>query len=272
MNLLVTLDSNYVYPLCIMLRSLMLNNADSDFDLFIAHSSLTDHDFEEIKHSVDETRTVIHSILIADEVFAKAPLLKRISKETYYRLLLTDYLPENVHKILYIDPDTVINGSIESLYGTDLGCNVLAAGIHTYGLYEKFNLTRLGMDKNCHYINAGVMLINVDEWRRNTDSTAIFNFIEQNNRKLILGDQDVINILFQHKTLKIDERLYNLDEKTFRYFSLKFLHKEPINLKWVGENTIIIHFNGKHKPWHGKPYKGKLGAYFEKYKRTRFPG
>ena len=46
MNILVTLDSNYVMPLTVLLKSLMITNPQNEFDIYVAHSSLTKDDFE----------------------------------------------------------------------------------------------------------------------------------------------------------------------------------------------------------------------------------
>ena len=116
MNILVTIDSNYVMPLRVMLFSLMKSNPDRKFDIFVAHSSLTDSDFDKLRSAVDPDRTKIHSVAVPPELLSNAPVLKRITKETYYRLLAIDFLPEDVDRILYIDPDTLIIGDISSFY------------------------------------------------------------------------------------------------------------------------------------------------------------
>lgn len=46
MNILVTLNSGYVLPLCTMLKSLSYSNEGTDIDLYIVHSSLTLADFQ----------------------------------------------------------------------------------------------------------------------------------------------------------------------------------------------------------------------------------
>lgn len=48
MNILVTLDSNYVFPLTVLLKSLMITNSEGEFDIYVAHSSLTEEDFGKI--------------------------------------------------------------------------------------------------------------------------------------------------------------------------------------------------------------------------------
>lgn len=266
MNILVSLDSNYIYPLCVMLRSLAKTNPDGDFDIYVAYSSLTEEDFANMESALAGTNASVHRILVDDKIFAGAPVLSRLSKETYYRLLISDILPESVHKLLYLDPDIVINKNLTEFYNIDMQGNTVAAGTHLFGFMEKVNLARLGMKKTSRYINAGVLLIDLDQWRKTVTLQQIFDFISANIKKLLLADQDVINVMFEDKMLYIDERLYNLDEKTFNVYSKKSAGNKKIDLDWVRKNTAVIHFNGKHKPWREKNYRGKLGEFFEKYK------
>ena len=112
MNILVALDGNYVSPLCVLLKSLMISNPNAEFDLYVAHSSLKKEHFDRIDKHIDKTRVTVHSVEIDPELLNDAPVMDRISKETYYRLLLMDYLPKEVDRILYIDPDTIIINDI----------------------------------------------------------------------------------------------------------------------------------------------------------------
>lgn len=266
MNILVSLDSNYIYPLCVMLHSLAATNPHGQFDIYVAYSSLTEEDFELMESALEGADAKIHKVLVDDKIFAGAPVLSRLSKETYYRLLIGDILPESVHRLLYLDPDIVINKDLTEFYNLDMHGNAIAAGTHLFGFMKKINLARLGMKKTSRYINAGVLLIDLDEWRKAVTLKQIFDFISANIKKLFLADQDVINVMFEDKMLYIDERLYNLDEKTFGTYSRKKAGKKKIDLDWVRDNTVVIHFNGKHKPWREKNYRGKLGEFFERNK------
>ena len=104
------------------------------------------------------------------------------------------------------------------------------------------------------------------EWRKNITLKEILDFIQKKIKYLLLADQDVINVLFADKLMKIDERKFNLDEKTFTYYTKQSSKNQRINLDWVRKNTVIVHFNGKHKPWNEPDYKGKLGEFYERYK------
>jgi lipopolysaccharide biosynthesis glycosyltransferase len=244
-----------------MLRSLVETNPNTEFDIYLAHSSLTEDDFDVINECIND-KIKIHPIVVDEKLFDDAPVLSRISKETYYRLLLENFLPESVDRILYLDPDIVVINPLDELYNMDLKGNVIAAASHTYGIIEFFNWLRLNLKFGTNYINAGVLLIDVNAWRNTIKTDAIIKFIADNIKKLWLSDQDAINMIFKNKILHIDERKFNLDEKTYsRYFK-----KGKIDPQWVEKNSIIIHFNGTKKPWNTEKYNGNLGGYFEKFK------
>lgn len=210
----------------------------------------------------------IHRVPVDENIFSGAPVLDRLSKATYYRLLIGDIIPESVDRLLYLDPDIVINKDLSDYYNTDLKGNVLAGSGHLYNFNEFVNLCRLGIKpkKGRRYINAGILLIDLKKWRETVTVKQILAFIQKNIRILFLADQDVINVLFSDKMLCTDERIYNLDEKTLKHFSRKSADRNRINLDWVRKNTAIIHFNGKNKPWNEPDYKGNLGDFYEKNK------
>lgn len=256
MNILVALNSNYVGPLTVMLSSIMNSNPGEKFAVYVAHSSLTDNNFARIRASVETDRCRIVPVRVPDNLLADAPVLKRISKETYYRLLAMDFLPESVEKILYLDPDIVVINPLRSIYDIELGDNLLAGASHISEFLKKCNRRRLEMPNDSCYVNAGVLLMNISGLRNTVHSKDIFDFINSAPKsKLYLADQDVINALFGAKTVEADPRIFNLDEKTYKTMC------SGLGIKWVKNNTVIVHFNGKYKPWK-KGYKGSLDGFY----------
>ncbi len=254
MNLLVTLNSSYVKPLCVMLNSLMISNPNEKIDLYVAHSSLSKSDFKKIEKHIVKNRVKVHSIVVDDKLMADAPVLERISKETYYRLLLLDFLPPELDRILYIDPDTVIINSLKTLYNLPLNGKILAAAGHTYSWVEWLNRIRFKRKNGERYFNAGIILFNLEEMRKSVSTQEIFDYIEKNKKRLYLADQDVLNGMFGDRALIIDETLYNLDEKTVARYKL-------YDTDWIRQNTVIVHFNGQYKPWK-EGYKGVLAHFY----------
>jgi len=45
MNILVTLDANYIPQLIIMMKSILKSNSNTNFNTYIVHKSLTDENF-----------------------------------------------------------------------------------------------------------------------------------------------------------------------------------------------------------------------------------
>ncbi|MCD7774661.1 MAG: glycosyltransferase family 8 protein [Clostridiales bacterium] len=255
MNILVTLDENYLHPLTVMLKSMTISNPKGDFDIWVAHTSLTEENFREIYNSVDEARMRVHPVIVP-EYSVKDPMMKkRLTLASYYRLYALDYLPSNVDRVLYLDPDTVVINNIGYLYNMDLGDKLIAAAGHTYGAVELFNKKRLNLEEGRRYVNSGVILMDLDKIRRMYTIDVICRFISEYKGSLLQGDQDILNVLFKGQILILDEKYYNLDEKTLCRF------KRIIDINWVRRNTVIVHFNGKYKPWRSK-YKGSLKCFF----------
>ena len=266
MNILVTLNSGYVYPLTVMLRSLMRTNPGEKFTVYVAHSSLTADDFEKIRSSVDIGRCRVVGIAVDNRLFADASCKSRLSKETYYRLYAAEFLPESVDRILYLDPDIIINGRLRKLYDIDFGTRLFAAAGHNNRFLNSLNRRRLGMPEHSVYTNNGVIMMNISLLRREKSAKMLMKYIAENNKKLLLEDQDVFNALYSGRKIILDPEIVNMDELTFRRLERRTGREEARN--FVRNNTVIIHYNGKEKPWNAE-YKGKLGGFFRKYEAER---
>lgn len=264
MNILVTLNSGYVKPLCTMLKSIAYSNTQSNIDLYIVHSSLTLKDFQKINSVTVNTDITLHPIKVDDSLFEGAPTCKRISKETYYRIFASELLPKTLDRILYIDPDTVILNSLDDFYNTDFNGNVIIGAKHFDGAIDVWNRKRLFMRKSKRYINAGIMLFNLELMREIFSKEKVFNIIKKEKHILFLADQDVINIMYDGLIGLFDENIINLDERCFARLADKMTFDKAI--KYVRENTVIVHFNGKYKPWKDG-YKGELDGLWHHFER-----
>lgn len=266
MNILVTLNSGYVKPLCTMLKSLADTNCGTVIDLYVAHSSLTELDFKMIRNALAGSFSAVHPIKLKDELFEKAPTKKRISKETYYRIFAPIYLPRSVERILYIDPDTIVLNSLNPFYSADFGDSLIIGAKHFDGFVDKWNRGRLGIRHSEKYINAGIMLLNIEEMRKSFDTEKVFRLIKMRSSILFLADQDLINILYDGRIKTVTEYKINLDERTFKHLLKRCSLDEC--LEFVAVNTLIVHYNGKNKPWNSE-YPGYLNRFYDEYSDSR---
>ena len=263
MNLLVTLDRNYLPPLRVLLASLLHSNPDDSFDLYIAHHELAEQDFAVLARGLDGARLHLFPIAVPDEELAGAPVEKRYPREMYYRLFACRYLPKTLDRILYLDPDIVALNSMRMLYNIDLYGAWFAAASHVRAPLQRFNELRLDLPVGGAYVNSGVLLMDLEALRRNQDVEQVLTFIRENRVKMMLPDQDVLNALYGDRILPINPLIYNLSEKYYTRYNLD-LKNQPVDLDWVRHNTVFVHYCGRNKPW--RPgYFGVLDLFYQEY-------
>ena len=210
-NILVTLDANYILPLRVLLHSLLMSDDESFFAVYVAHASLTAEDFALIGSALPQSRFAVIPVEVPPELLCDAPVLRRLTKASYYRLIAPSYLPQDVDRILYLDPDITVIRSLRTLYATDLGGSYIAAAGHLDGLIRFVNLRRLHIRHTADYVNSGVLLMDVQKLRALDNNAQIFDFVRRHPRMLFLGDQDTVNAFYDGHILVIDAQRYNLD-------------------------------------------------------------
>ena len=260
-NVLVTLDRNYLKVLRTMLYSLSQSDSTGIFTVYVAHNSLTEDDFAALQAVLPRTELI--DVPLSEEMFQDAPISDRYPKEMYYRLFAAQYLPQELDRILYLDPDLVVINSLRSLYEVDFGDNLFAAASHIESrTFKNFNRRRLHLSEQARYINSGVMMMNLSLLRTQQDPQQIYQFIEEHKNTLLLPDQDVVNALYADRTIFLDPLIYNLGEKYLRLKNLHLPKEEKLGIDWVRQHTAIIHYYGRNKRWKDG-YHGKLGVFYD---------
>lgn len=257
MNLLVTLNASYLAPLNVMLFSLMRSNPTEKFNIYLLHNNLS----EEL---LLPTRKILggnslYPIQVQEPQLKDAPVSKRYPQEMYFRIFAAQYLPEGIDRVLYLDPDIIINGSLRELYETPMDTELFAAASHIRSILHKFNEIRLDMEEDGTYINSGVMLMNLKRLRQEQNVSDVFTYIEQHKNKLMLPDQDVISGMYGSRIIPVDPYRYNMTE---RLFTFPPTSQAWLNLEWVRQNTVCIHYCGRNKPWKNS-YTGKLDIFYK---------
>ena len=260
-NILVTLDENYIPYLNVMLSTLIRFNKGCVFHVYLLHTEISAKALEGTEQMLSGAGGRLIPIKADNLALDEAPTTSRYPKEIYYRIFAARYLPSTLDRVLYLDPDLVINGSILPLYRLDMEEYYYAAASHIdrLGLLHKFNGLRLDMDDDSPYINSGVLLMNLSLLRKEQDYEDVFRFIKKRKSLLVLPDQDIISSLYGSKIYTLDPFRYNMTERLFRAHSL---FEKGFDLKWVREHSIIIHYCGRNKPWK-ENYIGDLNVFYK---------
>ena len=80
--------------------------------------------------------------------------------------------------------------------------------------------------------------------------------------------QDVISALYGDKILRLNPYRYNMTERLFT--AAKLSPRAEMDLNWVWENSRIIHYCGRNKPWK-ESYLGQLGRFYQLYAQMTKP-
>lgn len=262
MELLVTVDKNYIPPLQVMLTSLHMNNPGEDVELYLLHSKLQEKELEPLEKQCGRLGYKFFPVKIEDSWFSQAPVTKQYPREMYYRLLAPCFLPQKLHRILYLDPDILVINSLKPLWETDMKGRLFAAAAHTgkTNLANNINQVRLGTTHK--YFNSGVLLINLDQGRKEILPEEIFRYAGEHAKELLLPDQDILNAVFGSRTLELDDYLWNYDARNYSTYLLR--SGGACDMDWVMGNTGILHFCGKTKPWQAG-YMHRFGILYKHY-------
>lgn len=232
MNILVTVNEKYLIMLKDLLLSLSIFNKDLNIYLFYNNNNINIQEIQNLKLWIDKNKIgKLYTYYLQLDI--KLPQhISYISKETYFRLYAPYYLPLEIDRILYLDADIICNGSLSELYNMEFDNNILIGCENFDGnnsLYKK----RLNLQDNSPYINAGVLLINLNLYREFITKEKLNSFIEEYSDILIYQDQDVINKLFEHY-IKVVDYKYN--------YQINMVLKKF-------ENCILTHYTTSKKPW-----------------------
>ena len=280
MQIVACCDKGFVMPTGVMVYSVCVNNQDVDIDFhFVLDESVSEKDKNDLADTIHQfSGKKAFFYTVGSEQTKRFPLVNvvNLTRATYYRLFLTEILPSTIDKILYLDGDIVVRHSLLPLWNTDIADYAVGAVIDwAEGDIEKFN--RLRYPYQIGHFNAGVLLVNLDYWRKKNVIKDFMDYLNNYSDRIVHEDQDVMNVVFQNVKYKLPIK-YNFQTGFLRnyplwdYWRYEKEHKEALN------DPVIVHFTEACKPWfaynhHPQPYRSTFYKYQNqtkwKHKRVR---
>lgn len=258
LHLLFCINRNFVWMLIQCLRSIVRFPCEKGYTAHILHSDLTPEDLAEIQQVVPEA--VIAEAKVEESFFQDFPETERYPKQIYYRIFAVQFLPESLERVLYLDTDVIVIRSLQTLYDMDFQEASYIACTHVRTMFNKMNCLRLGVQEDVPYINTGVMLMNLKQLRKQQTVQEVLEFVQDKKNRLLLPDQDIITALYGEQIHLIDSYVYNLSDRILAMYNAR--HPGAVrDLDWVRQNSCIIHYCGKNKPWNPN-YLGKLDVFY----------
>lgn len=260
--IVTAIDDKYVPYAMAMIKSLIDNaNVKYNYDIVVFNSNIAIKNKNLIKKELCKENVSIRFFDVS-KMFANKNLFihRHFTIEIYYRLMMQDIM-KNYDKVIYLDSDMIVNSDISKLFNIDIGSNYVAAVVDAdyAGCYKGADLERKNyFEKNMHmespytYFNSGVLVMNLEELRKNFTTKDIMDMAE--SKEWLFPDQDVLNNLCEKKVYFLDmEWNVMIDWQTDASSRNETLKKAPVKM-YVDylksrKNPKIIHYAGFQKPW-----------------------
>ena len=177
------------------------------------------------------------------------------------RLLVPGHLAGRYKKILQLDADLTIHGDVSVLFKlamVDFAIAAVPGGRVWTGRPDSerewwfAHFKALGMTSPDNYFNAGVMLIDVENWNRDKLESRTLEFIRQNSTICSYPDEDALNALLDGRILELSP-IWNLRPR--QLFDLR-----------RAVRPAIIHYAGPLKPWKRFAKRKRLFESIEAYR------
>ena len=270
MNVLFAINESFVPGFISTAFSFCYNN-EGEHRLFVMHDGLSEKSVRLIYKRLSRFKCKINLVDIGegafgDELFRSLP---RYYSQSINRLLPQLAVPDDVHRLLYLDSDLTINGSLQPFYDTDLEGNFLAApsvrrdgqdgGPYWDQEAGVYDLLKIKLKPETTYFNSGVLLLDVDVFR-SLDSSFYSRIVRKNKNLIVFADQDILNLAFEGKTLSIIDRRLNCTIPN----NMRLRKGE---LKWIRDEVKVLHYVVAAKPWMYRKYTNPLFKLYMHYYR-----
>jgi lipopolysaccharide biosynthesis glycosyltransferase len=263
-HLLLCTNALFLQHAAVCLTSLLLNNSDLCFDIVVVGRVTEELDEGKLRRSL--VRFANHSLSFrrfTPPVGRLLPLNPRAhyTLDNWTRLWVEEFFDEAVDRVLYLDADTVVTGSIAELWGAELD-GALFGAVDIPGADRGVEL--LGLRPEDGYFNSGVLLFDLKQWRESRALDTLLAYIDAHPHEMSFTlDQDALNGCFHDRRKHLDYR-WNAVWTFFQDLPLPGLDRSACAA--VRRDARIIHFNSSNKPWSyfcNHPRKGE----YEKYLR-----
>ena len=276
MEVIYSSSDSYAGVMAISIASLLENNAQVDeITVHVISNGITNENVGRLTELVEGYGRQLHVVSLPDlnELISLEIDFKQHNIATFARLFLAQLFPD-LRRAIFIDCDTIVVGSLQELWERPLGPDTVCAGV--MDAISRFNKRRVGLTAASIYVNAGVLLFDLDNWKRLDAFDKCVTFLQERDGSIPLVDQGVLNGCMS-RNIETLEMKYNV--MTYAYaFSYKELlrYKKPCaeyysraEFDEAVANPTILHSTGSFlmdRAWHSNsdhPFAGEWRRYAE---------
>lgn len=236
-NIAYASDDKYINQTVVSMESVLEHNLEVEF--IIMYSALSSESLNKLKTASDRHGSTLRLLKIDENIFDGLTLSHWVTVQAWFRIKLPDMCPD-LDRILYLDCDTLVRGSLDELFTLNLTDKYLAGVKDVWGV-SKY-VKRLGM-KSDVYLNSGMLLMNCSYCRKHKFFDKIIDFAQKNSKIIKFCDQDSINKVVDENKLVLDPK-YNYMDTWWRGGYYEFEGEEEAAYLRAKDNPIIVHLTG----------------------------
>lgn len=237
-------DDNYVPFLDVAIRSLIKNaSTEYKYKIIVLNTGLKEENTSKIKVLENENFEISFDDIsnAVEDLKNKLPNIYHFGLATYYRLFIETIYPE-YDKILYLDCDIVVTGDISKLYFIDVENNLLAGVVEQFILrtpeFSTYTKEAVGVDAE-NYINAGIMIMNLKEFRKSKIEEKFTYLINKYNFDVIDPDQAYLNFLCKGRIKYLDISWNRTPIEDLNCTELNIVHYALYKKPWQYDDVFL---------------------------------
>jgi len=247
-ELVIAPDDNVIAPSGVLLNSIARSNPGENIRINVLHVELSE---ENLNVLMAFGRSLGFAMCENKMQIAKPKHVRGNMRATWHtvstllRCYMVDYRGSPIERIIYLDTDTVVIQPLRPLFETKLAGKT-AAGV--VSVEPRSHLIEHHVEPE-DYFNTGVMVIDLNRWRKLNIGSKLEAFMLEHPDKCIFLDQCALNVVLNKDCLKLDNRWnYITSSRKLNGF----------------DSLAIIHYAGSRKPWFD-PGLHPLGAIYVNY-------
>ena len=273
-HIAICFNKTYIMPVAVLIQSIGANKGCEQIVIHAISTEDLPDSSKRVLNEVAERNGMMleyHVFTIPEYIISSFTNMRWWSPELFLKLYIPEILP-SLSKVLVMDGDMVVCHSLLDIWREDIE-NYALAGVVDSG----FGLV-LEVERDCYYnsgeygyLNAGLLLMNLDYHREHNIHGRYIEWIEGNLERIGFLEQSVINNVVYDKK-KILPLKYNLQFNSYVWKCKNNTYYSSVERSEAYFEPLVIHYIGSYKPWYKfcpHPYVNEWNRYL---RQTPFSG
>lgn len=270
-TLVTAADDGYAMPLAVTVRSALDQlAANRPLHLYVLDGGLTDETKARLETSWNDARLTLAWVRPELDQVRDLVVSDHVNLVTYLRLLMPAVLPASVDRAIYLDADMLVRRDLGALWDEPQGDHAaLAVGDvaapyidaavalpnfercrrHLAAPTPIANYRELGLPAAAKYFNGGLLVVDLDAWRRDRLAERMLACLRDHRRHVLWWDQYALNVVLAGRWCELEPR-WNQGAHLYEYPNWRDSPLDRESFDRLKRDPWIVHFCSPSKPWH----------------------